>query len=98
MSAPSRSARASPSRGSVAPSRPRASSGLPPSRLGELKVMPTPLDIITKPLQIGAQVAFGAIQEVQKRFGGAGEHDEAPQQPQPQPERERAERPAAQRR
>jgi hypothetical protein len=42
--------------------------------------MPTPLDIITKPLQIGAQVAFGAIQEVQRRFGGA-EQEEPPQAP-----------------
>jgi BON domain len=40
--------------------------------------MPTPIDIITKPLQIGAQVAFGAIQEVQKRFGG-GEEEQPPQ-------------------
>jgi hypothetical protein len=40
--------------------------------------MTTPLDIITKPLQIGAQVAFGAIQEVQKRFGG-GEEEQPPQ-------------------
>jgi BON domain-containing protein len=44
--------------------------------------MPTPLDIITKPLQIGAQVAFGAIQEVQKRFG-AGEEPEPPPRPEP---------------
>jgi hypothetical protein len=40
--------------------------------------MPTPLDIITKPLQIGAQVAFGAIQEVQKRFGGADQEEPPP--------------------
>src|SRR3954471_6969598 len=44
--------------------------------------MPTPIDIITKPLQIGAQVAFGAIQEVQKRFGGADEPEEPPRPPQ----------------
>jgi hypothetical protein len=28
--------------------------------------MPTPLNIITKPLQIGAQIAFGAIQNIQQ--------------------------------
>src|SRR4051812_45080966 len=44
--------------------------------------MPTPIDIITKPLQIGAQVAFGAIQEVQKRFGGADEPEAPPRPPQ----------------
>lgn len=48
--------------------------------------MPTPLDIITKPLQIGAQVAFGAIQEVQKRFGGG---EEPPDPPRPEPRTER---------
>jgi BON domain len=62
--------------------------------------MPTPIDIITKPLQIGAQVAFGAIQEVQKRFGGAEE--EQPPQPHQKLQREEQERqgqrPAAQRR
>jgi hypothetical protein len=55
--------------------------------------MPTPLDIITKPLQIGAQIAFGAIEEVQKRFGG-GEQEEPPQPPQPaRQEAQRAQRP-----
>jgi hypothetical protein len=47
--------------------------------------MPTPIDIITKPLQIGAQVAFGAIQEVQKRFGGA-EQEAPPPRPEPRTE------------
>ena len=42
--------------------------------------MPNPLNIITKPLQIGAQVAFGAIGEVQKRFGGQ-EQEEPPRPP-----------------
>jgi HSP20 family molecular chaperone IbpA len=62
--------------------------------------MPTPLDIITKPLQIGAQIAFGAVQEVQKRFGG-GEQEEPPQPHQKLQRDEQArqgQRPAAQRR
>jgi hypothetical protein len=50
--------------------------------------MPTPLDLITKPLQIGAQVAFGAIQEVQKRFGGEEEHHEDSPQPHQKLQRE----------
>jgi hypothetical protein len=50
--------------------------------------MPTPLDIITKPLQIGAQVAFGAIQEVQKRFGGGAEQQEDSPQPHQKLQRE----------
>jgi hypothetical protein len=56
--------------------------------------MPNPLDIITKPLQIGAQVAFGAIQEVQKRFGGGADEPAEPPRPeprtQPQPPRRAA--------
>src|SRR3954469_10567612 len=86
-----RSDRGSPSRGSAAPSRRRASSGLRASRVGDSGGMPTPIDIITKPLQIGAQVAFGAIEEVQKRFGGAdGPEDPArpPQQQRSEPRRE----------
>src|SRR5919205_52801 len=78
IQARSRSGRGSPSRGSAAPSRRTCSSGLPASRVGDLGGMPTPIDIITKPLQIGAQVAFGAIQEVQKRFGGAEQEEAAP--------------------
>ena len=50
--------------------------------------MPTPLDIITKPLQIGAHVAFGAIQEVQRRFGGAEEPQPEPARPEPRKERQ----------
>jgi BON domain len=61
--------------------------------------MPTPIDIITKPLQIGAQVAFGAIQEVQKRFGGGEEEEAPPSQPareqQPDPGPRRAPKPKA---
>jgi hypothetical protein len=62
--------------------------------------MPTPIDIITKPLQIGAQVAFGAIQEVQKRFGG-GEEEQPPQPHQKLQREEQAregQRPTGQRR
>ena len=55
------------------------------SRVGDSEGMPTPLDIITKPLQIGAQVALGAIQEVQKRLGG-GEEPEPPAPPEPRTE------------
>jgi hypothetical protein len=51
--------------------------------------MPNPIDVITKPLQIGAQVAFGAIEEVQKRFGAR--HPEEPPQPP-----EESQRPAGQ--
>jgi hypothetical protein len=48
--------------------------------------MPNPIDIITKPLQIGARVAFGAIQEVQKRFGGGADEPEEPPRPEPRTE------------
>jgi BON domain len=59
------------------------------SRVGESEGMPTPLDIITKPLQLGAQVAFGAIQEAQKRFGGAEQEEPPrPQQQRSEPQRE----------
>src|SRR4051794_4726455 len=42
--------------------------------------MPNPLELLTKPLQIGAQVAFGAIENIQKlvqSFTG-GDDDHAP--------------------
>ncbi|MEA2439747.1 MAG: hypothetical protein QOH76_1171 [Thermoleophilaceae bacterium] len=68
--------------------------------------MPTPLELLTKPLQIGAQVAFGAIQNIQKIVqelsGGDQQHDEPP--PHQKLQREEQERqgqrpaPAAQRR
>ena len=35
--------------------------------------MPTPIDVITKPLQIGAQVATRTIEQVVKRFTGGEE-------------------------
>jgi hypothetical protein len=43
--------------------------------------MPTPLELLTKPLQIGAQVAFGAIANIQKLVQGLtgnDPHDAAP--------------------
>ena len=57
--------------------------------------MPTPFEIITKPLQFGAQIAFGAIGNIQKLLGGGGDHHEEPQEQQPhqklqQEEQERA--------
>src|SRR3954468_17811948 len=47
--------------------------------------MPTPLELLTKPLQIGAQLAFGAIGNIQKLFGNndgddGGQHEEQPHQ------------------
>jgi hypothetical protein len=68
--------------------------------------MPTPLDLLTKPLQIGAQVAFGAIANIQRAVqgltGGGEPHEEPP--PHQKLQREEQERqgqrpsPAAQRR
>src|SRR3954468_3741646 len=43
--------------------------------------MPTPLELLTKPLQLGAQVAFGAIQNIQKLFNGGGDQSESAEQP-----------------
>jgi hypothetical protein len=61
--------------------------GLRRRRVGDLMTMPTPLNIITKPLQIGAQIAFGAIQGIQKLVaGGDQEHDEQPPRAEPRPE------------
>ncbi len=45
--------------------------------------MPNPIDTLTKPLQIGARVAFGAFQAAQKAAQGligGGHHEEPPQQ------------------
>jgi hypothetical protein len=64
--------------------------------------MPTPLELLTKPLQIGAQVAFGAIQNIQKLVQGfsGGEHQEEPPEAHQKLQREEQERqgqrPAAQ--
>jgi BON domain len=48
--------------------------------------MPTPFEIITKPLQIGAQIAFGVIGNIQKLLGGQQEEAPAPEPQQQQPE------------
>jgi hypothetical protein len=48
--------------------------------------MPTPLNIITKPLQIGAQIAFGAIQGIQQALQGQSGSDEPPPRPEPRSE------------
>lgn len=56
--------------------------------------MPNLIDVLTKPLQIGARVAFGAIHAVQGLIGGR--HHEEPQ-PEPAPE-EQAPKPAPRRR
>ena len=50
--------------------------------------MPTPIDIITKPLQLGAQVATRTIEEVVKRFAG-GE----PEPPRAEPRQEHQQAP-----
>jgi hypothetical protein len=67
--------------------------------------MPNPLELLTKPLQIGATLAFGAIQNVQKLiqgFSGGEQHEEPLQEHQKlqREEQERAgqRRPPAQRR
>jgi hypothetical protein len=55
--------------------------------------MSTPLELLTKPLQIGAQLAFGAIQNIQKLVGGGNgqpETEEQPHQKLQQEEQERA--------
>jgi HSP20 family molecular chaperone IbpA len=62
--------------------------------------MPTPIDIITKPLQLGAQITTRTIEEVVKRFTG-GEQEEPPQPHQKLQREEQArqgQRPAGQRR
>ena len=61
--------------------------------------MPTPLEILTKPLQIGATLAFGAIQNIQQLIQGfsGGEHHEEPPQEHQKLQREEQER-AGQRR
>jgi hypothetical protein len=41
--------------------------------------MPSPLELLTKPLQIGAQIAFGAINAVKGLTGGDEHHEEPPQ-------------------
>jgi hypothetical protein len=53
--------------------------------------MPSPLELLTKPLQIGAQLAFGAINAVKGLAGG--EQHEEPQSRPPQ-DQQRDEQPA----
>jgi hypothetical protein len=53
---------------------------------GDLKGMPTPLNIITKPLQFGAQLAFGAIQNAQRLLQGFTGGDPYKEQPPPREE------------
>jgi BON domain len=45
--------------------------------------MPTPLELLTKPLQIGAQIAFGAIQNIQRAVQGLTGGEEPPPRPEP---------------
>lgn len=53
--------------------------------------MPNPLELLTKPLQLGAQLAFGAIQNIQRLLsGGQQEEPREADQKQPQPARRRA--------
>lgn len=52
--------------------------------------MPTPFDLLTKPLQIGVQIASGAIKLIQGLAGGG---DEPPQREEPKPEPPKARRP-----
>jgi hypothetical protein len=56
--------------------------------------MPNPLDTLTKPLQIGARVAFGAIQAAQQAVQGltGGGHQEEPPQEHQKLQREEQER------
>jgi hypothetical protein len=49
--------------------------------------MPNPIELLTKPLQIGAQIAFGAIQNIQQAIQGLTGGEEPPPQAEPQAER-----------
>ena len=57
--------------------------------------MPNPIDVITKPLQIGAQVAARTIEEVVKRFAGGEDPppETEPREQQQAPRPRRAARP-----
>jgi hypothetical protein len=46
--------------------------------------MPNPLELLTKPLQLGAQLAFAAIQNIQGLLAGR-QHDEPQREPEPAP-------------
>lgn len=45
--------------------------------------MPNPLELLTKPLQIGAQLAFGAIQNIQRLIGGGDQDSQSESSEQP---------------
>jgi hypothetical protein len=65
--------------------------------------MPNPLNTLTKPLQLGAKLAFGAIQGVQHALGHDGDDDQQQEQQQQEQQaqakpREQAQRRAQQRR
>ena len=61
--------------------------------------MPNPLNTLTKPLQFGAKLAFGAIQGAQQALGRNGDDGQEQQQPEEQQKpREQAQRRAQQRR
>src|SRR3954447_8059806 len=53
--------------------------------------MPTPLELLTKPLQIGAQLAFGAIGNIKKLFGNNDRDDGGQPEEQPHQNLEREE-------
>jgi BON domain len=69
---------------------------------GDLKYMANPLDTLTKPLQFGAKVAFGAVAGIQQALKGSGGEQQQPEQPQepeqPQQPRAQQQRKPAQRR
>jgi BON domain-containing protein len=59
--------------------------------------MPNYLDVLTKPLQIGARITFGAIQTVQhavQGLTGGDHHEEPPRRKEPRSEARPAPRPA----
>jgi hypothetical protein len=59
--------------------------------------MPNYLDVLTKPLQIGARIAFGAVQAIQhtvQGLTGGDHHDEPPRREEPRPEPQPARRQA----
>ena len=51
--------------------------------------MPNPLNTFTKPLQIGAKVAFGAVQGIQHAL--KGQNDDGAQHEQEQPQKQQEE-------
>jgi hypothetical protein len=56
--------------------------------------MPNPLELLTKPLQIGAQIAFGAVKSIQELLGGERHEEPTPrEEPQTQPPQRRSPKP-----